>query len=132
VYRDLPVNLEGFRKLFQTELGADPERLHAILADFYQRLSNDVLVGFFFLGHDLEHIARQQAAFLLRAFGAVPTYSGRPPAQAHLDLAPILSGHFDRRLKLLEETLRFHGLPDEAIEVWLGFENAFRQAIIQR
>ena len=132
MYRDLPIDLEAFRKLFQNQLGGDPERLHKILADFYRRLSNDLLVGFFFEGHDLEHIARQQAAFLLRALGAAPSYSGRPPAQAHLSLAPILSGHFDRRLKILEETLRAHGLPDSAIEVWLGFENAFREAIVQR
>ncbi|HUP56066.1 MAG TPA: group 1 truncated hemoglobin [Bdellovibrionota bacterium] len=104
--------------------------LENILLDFYGRMSRDLLIGFFFIGKDVEAIARKQKDFLLRAFGARPSYSGKPPAEAHESLAPILSGHFDRRLQLLEETLRDHGLAAEDIRSWVGFENAFRGQIV--
>jgi truncated hemoglobin YjbI len=103
--------------------------LTAILDDFYLRLSRDLLVGFFFDGKDLGQIARTQKEFLMRAMGAVPHYSGKPPAQAHDAIAPILRGHFDRRLRLLEETLRDHGLDAQDIRTWVSFEEAFRAGI---
>lgn len=103
--------------------------LRRILADFYSRLADDVIVGFFFDGKDVAHISDMQARFLLRAWGATESYSGKPPAQAHKELAPILRGHFDRRLRVLEETLRAHGIGEEDIRRWVEFENAFREGI---
>jgi hemoglobin len=104
--------------------------LREILQDFYRRMANDTLIGFFFSGKDLEHIALQQQAFLMRAMGATLSYSGKPPAQAHDELPPILKGHFDRRLRLLEETLKDHGLSEDEIRTWISFENAFRSAVM--
>jgi truncated hemoglobin YjbI len=104
-------------------------RLRAILDDFYRRLASDLLVGFFFEGKDLGKIARAQGDFLMRAMGATQSYSGKPPAQAHLGLAPILAGHFDRRLRVLEETLAAHGVPEQDIRTWVRFEGAFRDGI---
>jgi truncated hemoglobin YjbI len=132
LYREIPIDLEAFRGIYHSALQGDPAKVHLILEDFYQRMAKDVLLDFFFTGKDLKAIAARQAEFVLRAMGAAPSYSGRPPAQAHLSMPPILSGHFDRRLKLLEETLRAHGLPEDAIQAWLGFENTFREAIISR
>jgi truncated hemoglobin YjbI len=105
--------------------------LTRILRDFYRRMSVDILIGFFFEGKDLDHIADQQRAFLTRAMGAAPSYSGKAPAQAHDELPPILAGHFDRRLRVLEETLRAHGLSEEDIRTWVRFESAFRDAIVK-
>jgi truncated hemoglobin YjbI len=133
-FRELPVNSPALRGLY-SRLGptdeARQERVHAILHDFYREMSTDVLVGFFFANKDLNAIADKQAEFLLRAMGASPSYSGKPPARAHENLAPILSGHFDRRLKILEGVLTRHGLNDEDIRTWIGFENAFRDAIVK-
>jgi truncated hemoglobin YjbI len=94
-------------------------------------MAGDILIGFFFDGKDLDHIADQQRAFLMRAMGAAPSYSGKAPAQAHDDLPPILAGHFDRRLRILEETLRAHGVSDEDIRIWVKFESAFREQIVE-
>ena len=116
------------KKVFERAGGE--EGIERILLDFYGRMEKDILVGFFFHGKDVRAIALRQKEFLLRAFGAAPSYSGKPPAQAHEQLAPILSGHFDRRLQLLEETLRDHGLAAEDIRSWVGFENAFRGQIV--
>jgi truncated hemoglobin YjbI len=105
--------------------------LARILEDFYARMSQDILIGFFFDGKDLKKIAATQKEFLLRAMGARATYTGKPPARAHEALPPILAGHFDRRLVLLEQTLRDHGLDAEDIRTWIAFENAFRDGIVR-
>ncbi len=118
--------LEG---LFQ-EVGGEA-RLRLLLRDFYARMASDVLVGFFFAGKDSEEIAEMQLSFLLRAMGQRTSYSGKSPAQAHRNLPPILGGHFDRRLKLLEETLRQHGLQEKGIQLWLRFEQSFRSGIVE-
>jgi hemoglobin len=104
--------------------------LTRILLDFYGRMARDVLIGFFFAGRDVDAIAMKQRSFLMRAFGAATSYSGKPPADAHEELPPILRGHFDRRLQLLEETLRARGVSAEDIRTWVGFENAFRDQIV--
>ena len=91
----------------------------------------DTLVGFFFYGKDLDLIAERQLSFLLRAMGARDSYAGKPPAHAHDALSPILTGHFDRRLRILEETLYIHGVESRHVATWVAFEESFRQAIVE-
>ncbi|MBI2605799.1 MAG: group 1 truncated hemoglobin [Deltaproteobacteria bacterium] len=124
------VSLSGLRALFSS-IGGE-KGLEEILIDFYSRMADDALVGFFFDRRDTRAIAMKQKEFLLRAMGAAKTHSGRTPARAHEKLPPILTGHFDRRLRLLEQTLRDHGLGEPEIRTWVAFENAFRSAIVKR
>ncbi|MCM2277488.1 MAG: group 1 truncated hemoglobin [Oligoflexia bacterium] len=116
-------------KALYSRLGGEAA-LQRILEDFYRKMAADPMIGFFFHGQDLERIARAQKTFLMRAMGATSSYSGKAPAQAHDALPPILPGHFDRRLRILEETLRAHGLAAEDIRIWINFENAFRDGIV--
>jgi truncated hemoglobin YjbI len=104
-------------------------RLKELLEQFYRRMSDDLMIGFFFQGKDLTAISAKQGEFLLRAMGARASYSGKPPAQAHEKLPPILRGHFDRRLRLLEETLASNGVTAEDIRIWVAFEETFRSAV---
>lgn len=120
--------LAGFPAIYQ-KIGGE-EGLEIILRDFYQRLTRDALVGYFFDGKDLEHIIQQQKKFLMKAMGATRSYNGKSPAKAHEKLPPIWVGHFDRRLRILEGTLQAHGLCAEDIRTWLDFENSFRNSII--
>ena len=122
-----PTSRRELKKLYQ-EIGGE-ERLRLILRDFYRRMATDILVGYFFMGKNPDEVAEKQMEFLLKAMGQTDTYSGKSPARAHQQLAPILAGHFDRRLKLLEETLRDHGLQESSIRVWVGFESSFREAM---
>jgi len=103
--------------------------LQSLLERFYQQISQDVLVGFFFAGKDLKIIAQKQCEFLLKASNRRPTYLGNLPGTAHLSLAPILPGHFDRRLMILRSVLSETALTEEEIEFWIEFENAFRPVI---
>lgn len=103
--------------------------LEKILKRFYHRMSEDIIIGFFFDGKDLDHIAMMQKSFLMRAWGITQSYAGKSPADAHANLAPILKGHFDRRLVVLAETLREFGVSSQDIETWTTFENKFRAAV---
>jgi len=107
-----------------------PEGLNQVLKKFYLKMSQDILIGFFFESKNLEHIANQQTAFILKASHLQKIYTGLPPSQAHLELPPILPGHFDRRLKILEQTLQEHKVSDEDIRNWIDFEKSFREIVL--
>lgn len=112
------------------EVGGE-DALYNVLLEFYQAMSTDTMIGFFFTGKDLAQVARKQQEFILKAAGLRENYEGKNPANAHLALPPILAGHFDRRLKVLEETLRKKGLQEPSVRTWISFENAFR-AVVQK
>ena len=114
-----------------SELGSEA-RVFELMLGFYEIMSRDTMIGFFFLGKDLEATSRKQAEFLLRAMGARPSYSGKPPAQAHGHLPPILPGFFDRRARILEQYLKAQGVSQNGIHAWVSFEEAFRTAIVNR
>jgi truncated hemoglobin YjbI len=126
-FKHLPVEKPELRALGVT-LGED--RVRAIVHRFYRRMAGDVLIGFFFEGRDIETIADLQSSFLFRAMGLRPSYTGKAPADAHTALPPILAGHFDRRLMLLDQQLTADGLDAAQRAVWVGFENAFRDSIL--
>jgi len=111
-----------------TGIGGEP-RLFELLEKFYQAISDDILIGFFFAGKDLKHIAKMQGEFILNSAGLSKGYAGKGPSTAHSALPPILSGHFDRRLVLLREVLTQEGLTSDQIDTWLHFEESFRKII---
>lgn len=113
-------------------LDSQTQKLNLILEDFYQKMHDDLLVGFFFEGKDLKHIAHQQGKFLLNAAGFLDRFEGKGPSTAHLSMPPILDGHFDRRLVLLREVLQTHGLPQPIIEIWVSFESTFRNIVVSK
>ena len=109
------------------------QRLKEILLHFYQKMSADVMIGFFFENKNLTHIAGMQAQFMLSAAGLAPTaFQGKGPATAHTALPPILIGHFDRRLVLLKETLTEERLSLEWIQAWVQFEEGFREMVVSK
>jgi len=109
----------------------DEKTLGALLLTFYQRMSEDLLIGYFFDGKNLPHIAEQQKNFLLKAWGIKPSYSGKSPAQAHRDLPEILAGHFDRRIVILKEVLESAGFSSQVVKTWTDFEKSFRKQIVK-
>lgn len=125
--KDLKLSSQALSDLFST-IGKEPG-LEKILNQFYKKMSQDVLIGFFFTGKDIQAIAQMQKAFLMRAWGVTSSYPGRSPADAHTKLPPILKGHFDRRLVMLAETLSEFQVPEQQIQIWVQFEEKFRQAV---
>jgi truncated hemoglobin YjbI len=115
-------------------LGSDHDsrksRFTEIMTNLYVRMYADTMLGFFFAKHDLQHLVNQQVGFFMTAAGLVDRFDGRGPATAHLKLPPILSGHFDRRIHLLRETLESEKLTIPVIEAWVAYEEAFRSMVV--
>ena len=95
-------------------------------------MGNDILIGFFFAGHDLTKIVEMQAQFILMAAGLIDRFEGKGPSTAHTALPPILEGHFDRRLVVLREVLSAHAIAPELIDRWVQFEESFRLVIVSK
>lgn len=104
--------------------------LFSILREFYQRMSEDILIGFFFDGRDLDRISHMQGEFILNAAGLRSKFEGKGPSTAHIALPPILAGHFDRRLVILREVLMDRGLKPSLVEFWISFEDSFRKIVV--
>lgn len=107
------------------------ESVRDLLDRFYRRLFDDVLVGFFFVGHDRATIVDGQLQFLRWATGDRNELPGRHPSDAHDELPPILSGHFDRRLVVLDEVLREQGVDEADRETWLRIERSMRTRLVE-
>ncbi len=107
------------------------EGLTGFMKAFYRMQKADLLIGFFFEQLDTDPIAQKQAAFFASACGR-GVFTGSPPAKAHnhKKMAPILLGHFNRRLVLLEQCLTAFHVPLDLQKAWLGFERSFRKQIV--
>ncbi|MEZ4400784.1 MAG: hypothetical protein R3B06_12235 [Kofleriaceae bacterium] len=108
------------------EVGAD--RLRAMVADFYQRVFADVMIGFLFAGKDQAALVEREWELAARMLGGDVPYRGRPIHAAHRRV-PILGGHFDRRLQLWKDAMRDHRLPAEAQEVLIRHNVALRAQV---
>ena len=110
------------------DMGGEPA-LRAVLRSLYDRLFDDVMVGFLFAERDKEHLIEQQLWFTARFLGGPSRYEGKSIPDAHAAL-PLLPGHFDRRHRLLEQTLRAHAIPESVREAWLAIDEGLRSSVL--
>ena len=103
-------------------------KLRPLLVDFYERLFDDVMVGFFFKGKDKERLIEKELEFALRLLGAGNEYTGRPIAEAH-SAHRIFGGQFARRTQILRETMADHKLPAPVRDAWLGHTEQLRAQV---
>ncbi len=109
------------------QIGGDA--LRRVIEDFYDRVFRDVMIGFLFVGKDRARLVDKEWELAARMLGSTEIrYTGRPIREAHAKV-PILGGHFDRRTKILEETLDDHGVPPEVRDAWLGHTRALRSQV---
>jgi truncated hemoglobin YjbI len=104
-------------------------RLRAVLKALYDKLFDDPIVGFLFAGKDKAHIVEQQLAFTSHFLGGPHAYQGKPLPEAHAAL-PLLPGHFDRRHRLLAQTLDEQGVSEEVKRVWLRIDENLRGSVL--
>jgi hemoglobin len=105
-----------------------PDTLRAVITDFYERVFADLMIGFLFIGKDRKRLVEMEIELTARFLGAETRYTGRPIREAHAR-SPIMGGHFDRRLKILEETLDDHGVDPEVREAGLRHNLALRAQV---
>ena len=104
-------------------------KLRAVLADFYDRVFADVMIGFMFQGKDKRHLIDREYEMTAKMLGASNvTYTGRPMRTAHA-AHTIFGGHFERRLQILRETIADHAVDAEVAQVWIDHTLALRDQI---
>ena len=104
------------------------EKLRAVIADFYDRVFTDVMIGFLFEGKSKQTLIQREYEFTAGFLGGDVKYTGRPMRVAHAQ-SPIFGGHFERRLQILRETMRDHAVDPEVQKVWLDHSYALREQI---
>lgn len=106
-------------------------KLRAILADFYDRVFADPMIGFFFFGRDKARLIELEYQQTARLLGHRIEYEGRPMRTAH---APhrIMKGQFLRRNRLLELVLATHDVPTDVATAWMQHARALEPAITGR
>ncbi len=109
------------------KIGADA--LRSLIADFYDRVFRDVMIGFMFQGKDKKHLIDREWELIAALLGAPGVkYTGRPMRTAHAQHT-IFGGHFERRLQILREALRDHAVDAEVQQVWIDHTQSLRAQI---
>lgn len=108
-------------------VGGEPA-LRAIIDDFVDRMFDDVMIGFFFRDAGRERIKEMEFQHAAEHLGAELTYGGRPLRAAHAKHR-IMGGQFERRKKILADTLRDHGVPADVADAWLAHVESLREQI---
>lgn len=102
--------------------------VEGIVSDFIDRVVGDLMIGFFFKKVPIPRLKQLEVEFACEHLGADTKYSGRPLRTAH---GPhrIMGGQFNRRLRLLEQTLLDHQVPSDIIEHWMAHNEAMRAQV---
>ena len=106
------------------------DQLRPIIDAFVERVVEDPMIGFFFNSIPKERLKQRELEFAAAWMGHSIAYTGRPLKQAHTQ-HPIKGGHFDRRKKILHETLNEFDVPSALKEAWLSHTDALRAQITQ-
>ena len=105
-----------------------PDRLRAVVVDFYQRVFDDVMIGFMFVGKNRQHLIEREYEFTAHFLGGPVVYTGRPIKEAHAK-TPIFGGHFERRLQILRNTLADHSIDAEVVASIVEHQQALRAMV---
>lgn len=104
-------------------------KLRAVIADFYDRIFRDVMIGFMFQGKDKQHLIDREYEMAAKMLGASHVeYTGRPMRTAHA-AHTIFGGHFERRLQILREAMAAHGVDAEVQREWIEHTQALREQV---
>jgi len=109
------------------QIGA--EKLRAVIADFYDRVFADVMIGYMFAGRDKQRLIDKEWELTARLLGGGQAYTGKGMREAHSALQ-IFTGQFDRRLQLLRNVLRDHRVDPEVAQAWIDHQLALRDDIV--
>lgn len=109
------------------EIGGEPV-LRDIVNRFVDRVANDMIIGFFFAGKDLDRVKQHEFEHAARVLGADIQYTGRPIPSLHRPLR-INGGQFRRRVALLRQEIDRAGVPEVVKELWLAEQRKMERAI---
>lgn len=104
------------------------QRAHKI---FYDKLYRHPWLKLYFAGVTQTLIENQQTDFMAQAMGGPSRYSGKLPVPAHRHMF-ITEELFETRGRLLEESLREAGVPENLAARWLKIDRAFKGRLVKR
>src|ERR1043166_3031589 len=103
-------------------------KLREIIGVFIDRVFENRMIGFFFRNADRARIKEMEYQLTAQFLGAPVEYTGR-----RLDLAhakhPIMGGQFERRRKMLRDTLEDFQVPAAVRDAWLEHNERLRALI---
>jgi hemoglobin len=102
--------------------------LQGIVEDFVGRVTGDMMIGFFFRAVDHARLTELEVQFAAAHLGGPSKYEGRPLSVAHSPHR-IMGGQFNRRLRILDQTLRDHGVEEDIRAAWLHHNEQLRSQI---
>jgi hemoglobin len=106
-----------------------PEPLRAVIADFYDRVFADVMIGYMFASSDKQRLIDKEWELTARFLGGEAPYTGKTMRDAHAALQ-IFGGQFDRRLQILKNTLRDHRVDPAVAQAWIDHQLALRDHVV--
>jgi truncated hemoglobin YjbI len=87
------------------------------------------MIGFMFEGKNRPHLIDREYELTCALLGAPGVaYRGLPMRAAHAKHT-IFGGHFERRLQLLRETMRDHGVDPEVQQAWIEHHQSLRSQV---
>jgi truncated hemoglobin YjbI len=92
---------------------------------------DDLMIGFMFVRASRGRVKAMEFEFAARHLGGPVQYTGRPMGEAHAP-HPINPAHFNRRLKILRDTLEELGLPENVRAHWIRNTEALRDQILSK
>lgn len=121
-----------FNELRNFLIQTPEDQTKKIFESFYLAQQKDVLLGFFFdrfSESEIFAVAHRQYDFFKHSLKIKQNTEIKSASQAHVKLAPILKGHFDRRAVLLKQTLESFKLSETVKKEWVSFEESFRKQV---
>jgi len=105
--------------------------LRKVISRFVDRMFSDVMIGFMFRRANRARIEAMEYQFAARHLGAPVQYSGKPLSEAHAPHA-INGGQFNRRSKLLADTLEEMNVPSHVRAHWMRNTEALRNQVLSK
>jgi hemoglobin len=108
-------------------MGGEPA-LRAVIADFVDRVFDDIMIGYMFRDADRARIKELEFQHASEFLGGPHEYEGRSLRAAHARHR-IMGGQFARRLQLLRQVFAAHSVPEEVQAAFLAHNEALRDQI---
>ncbi|MBA3540847.1 MAG: group 1 truncated hemoglobin [Deltaproteobacteria bacterium] len=113
--------------LFGRKITSDS--LRTVVAEFYRRVFDDVMIGFMFSGKDRARLIQKEWELAAAMLGSPDVkYTGRPMRAAHAQHT-IFGGQFERRLQILKDTMRDLAVDPDVQRVWIDHTLSLRAQI---
>ena len=90
-------------------------KLRNVAHELYRKIENDPMIGFMFIGLDLERLAFREYQLMAQICDLPVRYEGQSLRNAHMRHR-IRSGQFRRRLELLKQALEKFDVPRSAFD----------------